>query len=59
MSTSRREFLKLSAIAGGGSEVSPAPAVDLFLLLVSGLLLAVTLYHLTLLSRQEPRLGRP
>jgi anti-sigma factor RsiW len=50
---------EVAAIAGGGSDVPPMPAVDLFLLLVSGLLLAVTLYHLTLLSRQEPRLGQP
>jgi anti-sigma factor RsiW len=50
---------EVAAVAGGGFEVPPAPAVDLFLLLLSGLLLAVTLYHLTLLSGQEPRLGRP
>jgi anti-sigma factor RsiW len=49
---------EVAAIAGGGSEAPPAPAVDLFLLLVSGLMLAVTLYHLALLSRQDPRPGQ-
>ena len=49
----------VAALAGWGAGASapPAPQVDLFLLLVSGLLVAVTLYHLTLLSRQGPRLS--
>jgi anti-sigma factor RsiW len=41
---------------GGGQAQLPAPPVgDLFLLLVCGLLVATSLYHLVLLSRQAPR----
>lgn len=43
---------------GAGEASMPAPtAEDLFLLLLNGLLVAVTLYHLTLLSRQSRRLS--
>ena len=43
---------------GVGDASLPAPTVgDLFLLLIDGLLVAVTLYHLTLLSKQSRRLS--
>jgi anti-sigma factor RsiW len=43
---------------GLGQAALPAPpAGDVFLLLVCGLLMMTTLYHLTLLSRQGPRLS--
>jgi predicted anti-sigma-YlaC factor YlaD len=43
---------------GTGDASLPTPtAGDLFLLLIDGLLVAVTLYHLTLLSKQSRRLS--
>jgi len=43
---------------GAGQSELPAPAAgDVFLLLVCGLLIVTTLYHLALLARQGPRLS--
>jgi anti-sigma factor RsiW len=44
---------------GAGLSDLPAPAAagDVFLLLVCGLLMVTTLYHLTLLARRRPRLS--
>jgi anti-sigma factor RsiW len=43
---------------GAGQAALPAPAAgDVFLLLVCGLLMLTTVYHLTLLARQGPRLS--
>src|SRR5207237_1400549 len=57
----QRTAADAGAVAGWGSGQSdpPPPAAgDLFLLLVSGLLMAIALYHLSLLSRQELRRER-
>jgi anti-sigma factor RsiW len=50
----------VEAILGWGAGVTDLPAApggDLFLLLLSALLVVTTLYHLALLSRQGPRLS--
>lgn len=54
----QRTASDVAALAGWGAGQAdpPAPPVgDVFLLLVCGLLLVTTLYHLTLLARQGPR----
>ena len=54
----QRTVSDVAALAGWGVGQAdpPAPPMgDVFLLLVCGLLLVTTLYHLTLLSRQGPR----
>jgi predicted anti-sigma-YlaC factor YlaD len=55
-----RTMNDVEAIVGWGAGVTdlpPAPGGDLFLLLLSALLVVTTLYHLALLSRQGPRLS--
>lgn len=54
----QRTVADVTALAGWGAGEAdlPAPAAgDVFLLLVCGLLLATTVYHLSLLSRQGTR----
>lgn len=47
----------LMSWGAGEASMPPPTAADLFLLLLNGMLVAVTLYHLTLLSRQSRRLS--
>jgi len=56
----QRTAADVAAMAGwgvGAGDLPDPPAGDVFLLLVCGLLLVTTLYHLSLLSRQGPRLS--
>jgi anti-sigma factor RsiW len=56
----QRTASDVAALAGWGAgqaDLPAPPTADVFLLLVCGLLLVTTLYHLTLLSRQGPRLS--
>ncbi|HXM56792.1 MAG TPA: zf-HC2 domain-containing protein [Candidatus Dormibacteraeota bacterium] len=56
----QRTAADMAALAGWGAGQADLPAPptgDVFLLLVCGLLLVTTLYHLALLSRQGPRLS--